>query len=118
MLGAGAATVAVGGKTVASIAQNKSKSLVMSQTIDLGSTKKVVRVSGSNFVLIGLSSFTTTLGVLKDLDRAPAITDPSLTDEKQVKLAKFGFRAEDFSQEWAVLPMARGTTLELSLIHI
>jgi hypothetical protein len=35
-----------------------------------------------------------------------------LTDEKQVKLAKFGFRAEDFSQEWAVLPMARGTTLE------
>ena len=61
---------------------------------------------------IGISSFSTTLGILKDLDRVPAITDPSLTDEKQVKLAKFGFRAEDFSQEWAVLPMARGTTLE------
>jgi hypothetical protein len=26
-------------------------------------------------------------------------------------LAKLGFRAEDFSQEWAVLPMANGTTL-------
>ena len=111
LLGAGAATVAVGGKTVASIAQNKSKSLVMSQTIDLGSTKKVVRVSGSNFVLIGLSSVSTTLGTLSELDRAPAITDPSLTDSKQVALAKLGFRAEDFSQEWTVLPMGNGTTL-------
>jgi hypothetical protein len=111
LLGAGAATVAVGGKTVASIAQNKSKSLVMSQTIDLGSTKKVVRVSGSNFVLIGLSSVSTTLGTLSELDRAPAITDPSLTDSKQVALAKFGFRADDFSQEWTVLPMGNGTTL-------
>jgi hypothetical protein len=49
---------------------------------------------------------------MKDVDRAPAISDPSLTDSKQVALAKLGFRAEDFSQEWAVLPMARGTTLE------
>jgi hypothetical protein len=111
LLGAGAATVAVGGKTVASIAQNKSKSLVISQTIDLGSTKKVVRVSGSNFVLIGLSSVSTTLGTLSELDRAPAITDPSLSDSKQVALAKLGFRAEDFSQEWTILPMGNGTTL-------
>jgi hypothetical protein len=111
LLGAGAATVAVGGKTVASVAENKSKSLVMSGTIDIGATKKVVRVSGSNFVLVGLASVTTTLGSLKEVDRAPAITDPSLSDEKQAKLAKLGFRAEDFSQEWTVLPMGGGTTL-------
>jgi hypothetical protein len=111
LLGSGAATVAVGGKTVASIAQNKAKSLVMSQTIDIGSSKKVVRISGSNFVLIGLSSITTTLGTLKEIDRAPAISDPSLVDSKQVALAKLGFRADDFSQEWTVLPMANGTTL-------
>ena len=112
LVGTGAATVAVGNKTVATIADSKVAKLRIGATVDVGTSKKVVRVTGSNFVLIGLSSFTTTLGVLKDLDRAPAITDPSLTDEKQVKLAKFGFRAEDFSQEWAVLPMARGTTLE------
>ena len=112
LVGTGAATVAVGNKTVATIADSKVAKLRIGATVDVGASKKVVRVTGSNFVLIGLSSFTTTLGVLKDLDRAPAITDPSLTDEKQVKLAKFGFRAEDFSQEWAVLPMARGTTLE------
>ena len=112
LVGTGAATVAVGNKTVATIADSKVAKLRIGATVDVGTSKKVVRVTGSNFVLIGLSSFTTTLGVLKDLDRAPAISDPSLTDEKQVKLAKFGFRAEDFSQEWAVLPMARGTTLE------
>jgi hypothetical protein len=112
LVGTGAATVSVDNKTVATIADSKVAKLRIGATVDVGTSKKVVRVTGSNFVLIGLSSFTTTLGVLKDLDRAPAITDPSLTAEKQIKLAKFGFRAEDFSQEWAVLPMARGTTLE------
>lgn len=112
LLGAGAATITVGGKTVASVSDGKSKSLFMSGTIDLGATKKVVRVSGSNFVLVGLASVTTTLGTLKEIDRAPAISDPSLSDEKQVKLAKLGFRAEDFSGEWTVLPMGGGTKLD------
>jgi len=112
LMGTGAATISVGNKTVATITDSKVAKLRIGATIDVGASKKVVRVSGSNFVLIGLSSFTTTLGSLKDLDRAPAISDPSLSDEKQIKLAKFGFRASDFSQEWTVLPMGRGTTLE------
>ena len=112
LMGSGAATVSVGNKTVATVTDSKVAKLRIGATIDVGASKKVVRVSGSNFVLIGLSSFTTTLGSLKDLDRAPVISDPSLSDEKQIKLAKFGFRASDFSQEWTVLPMGRGTTLE------
>jgi hypothetical protein len=112
LMGTGAATVSVGNKTVTTVADSKVAKLRIGATIDVGASKKVVRVSGSNFVLIGLSSFITTLGSLKDLDRAPAISDPSLSDEKQIKLAKFGFRASDFSQEWTVLPMGRGTTLE------
>jgi hypothetical protein len=111
LLGAGAASIAVGGKTVATVAESKSKSLFMSGTLDIGATKKVVRVSGSNFVLLGLASVKTTLGVLKEIDRAPAISDPSLSDVKQAKLAMLGFRADDFSQEWTVLPMGGGTTL-------
>jgi len=112
LVGTGAATVAVGNKTVATIADSKVAKLRIGATVDVGATKKVVRVSGSNFVLIGLTSVTTTLGALKEVDRAPAITDPSLTDDKQVKLAKLGFRAEDFSQEWTVLPMGGGTKLD------
>jgi hypothetical protein len=112
LVGAGAATVAVGNKTVATITDSKVAKLRIGAKIDVGSSKKVVRVSGSNFVLIGLASVTTTLGALKDFERTPAISDPSLSDEKQVKLAKLGFRAEDFSQEWTVLPMGGGTKLD------
>lgn len=112
LVGTGAATIAIGNKTVATVADSKVAKLRIGASIDAGATKKVVRVSGSNFVLIGLSSVTTILGTLKEVDRAPAITDPSLTDEKQVKLAKLGFRAEDFSQEWTVLPMGGGTKLD------
>jgi len=112
LMGTGAATISVGNKTVATVTDSKVSKLRIGATIDVGASKKVVRVSGSNFVLIGLSSFTTTLGTLKDLDRAPEISDPSLSDEKQIKLAKFGFRASDFSQEWTVLPMGGGTKLD------
>jgi hypothetical protein len=103
VLGAGSATVAVGGKTV--------KSITTSGSFDVGSTKKVVRLSGSNFVLVGLASVTTTLGYLREIASPPAVIDISLTNEKQAKLAKLGFRATDFTQEWSVLPMAGGTTL-------
>jgi hypothetical protein len=112
VVGTGAATVAMTGKNVATIADNKAAKPRIGASINVGSGRKVIRVTGSNFVLVGLSSVTTTLGSLRQYDRAPAIVDASLTDEKQVKLSKFGFRAEDFSQEWIVLPMARGTTLE------
>jgi hypothetical protein len=77
----------------------------------VGSAKKVVRLSGSNFVLVGLASVTTTLGYLREIASPPAVIDTSLTNEKQAKLAKLGFRATDFTQEWIVLPMAGGTTL-------
>jgi hypothetical protein len=112
LVGAGAATVAVGNKTVATIADSKVAKLRIGATVDVGAAKKVVRVSGSNFVLIGLVSVRTTLGALQEIERAPAISDPSLSDEKQVNLAKFGFRADDFSDEWTLLPMGGGTKLD------
>jgi hypothetical protein len=112
VMGTGAAVVAIGGKNVATIANSKATTPRIATSINIGSVKKIVRITGSNFVLVGLSSVATTLGVLKEYDRAPAIVDSSLTEEKQAKLSKFGFRAEDFSQEWSVLPMFRGTTLE------
>ena len=112
LVGSGAATVAIGNKTVATIADSKVAKLRVGASIDAGATKKVVRISGSNFVLIGLSSFSSTIGTYKEIDRSPEISDPSLSDSKQTVLAKYGFRASDFSQEWTVLPMGKGTTLD------
>lgn len=112
VVGTGTASVAISGKTVATITDNKSAKPRIGTTINVGENKKVVRLSGSNFVVVGLSSLETTLGSLKEYDRAPAVIDTSLSDAKQIKLSKYGFRADDFSQEWTVLPMARGTTLD------
>ena len=111
LVGNGAATLTLGNKTIATIADSKVAKLRIGATIDVGATKKVVRVTGSNFVLIGMSSIKSTLGTLKEIDRAPAAIDPSLTDDKQAKLGKLGFRGDDFSQEWSVYPMGGGTTL-------
>ena len=111
-MGPGAAVVAFGGKNVATIADSKATTPRIGASINVGATKKIVRISGSNFVVVGMSSVTTTLGVMKEYDRAPAVVDSSLTEDKQLKLSKYGFRAEDFSQEWSVLPMFRGTTTE------
>ena len=112
LVGTGAATVAIGNKTVATIADSKVAKLRVGASIDTGTSKKVVRISGSNFVLIGLSSFTSTLGSFKEFDRALEVSDTSLSDSKQSILAKYGFRSSDFGQEWTVLPMAKGTTLD------
>jgi len=112
LVGTGAATVAIGNKIVATIADSKVAKLRVGASIDTGASKKVVRISGSNFVLIGLSSFTSTIGTYKEFDRSPEISDSSLSDSKQVVMAKYGFRASDFSQEWTVLPMGGGTKLD------
>ena len=111
LVGTGASTLSAGTKTLANIPDSKAAKLRIGASVDVGANKKVVRISGSNFVLIGLTSVRATFTDIKDVDRLPAITDPSLTDAKQVVLSKFGFNADDFSQEWSVLPMGGGTTL-------
>ena len=111
LVGTGAATVSTGTKTLANIPDSKSAKLRIGASVDIGANKKVVRISGNNFVLIALTSVLATFTDVRDIDRLPAVTDPSLIDPKQVALAKFGFNADDFSQEWSVLPMGGGTTL-------
>ncbi len=111
LMGNGAATVSTGLERLATIADSKSAKLRIATTIPASVGKRVIRVTGSNFVLIGLDSLSASITNIKDLDRLPAIIDPSLTDSKQIALAKFGFNASDFSQEWSLLPMSNGTTL-------
>lgn len=112
LVGTGASVITAGTKTLATIADSKTVKLRVGASVDVGAVKKPVRVTGRNFVLIGLASVAATFNNSKTLERLPVISDPSLTDSKQSALAKFGFNANDFSQEWAVLPMGGGTTLD------
>ena len=86
--------------------------LRIGSSVDVGASKKVVRISGSNFVFVGMSAIATSLGDLKKYDRPVSQPDISLNDSKQVALSKYGFRPEDFSPEWTLLPIGGGTKLD------
>ena len=110
--GTGAAVITAGSKNLAKIADSKSAKVRVGASVDVGSNKQVLRVTGSNFVLVAINSVKAVFANTVNLDRAAAVTDSSLTDTKQAALAKYGFAQSDFSQEWTVLPMGGGTTTD------
>jgi len=112
LVGTGAVTVTVSNKTVATIADSKVAKMRVGARVEIGETKKVMRLTGTNFVAVGANTTTATFANEKPLARTPAEVDESLEDLKQLALSKFGFNVNDFSQEWIVLPMPRGTTTE------
>jgi hypothetical protein len=112
LVGTGAATVTVNNKRVAIIADSKVAKMRVGARVDVGTTKRVIRLTGSNFVAVGANTAIATFTNERSLARTPAEVDESLEDSKQLALSKFGFNVNDFSQEWVVLPMPRGTTTE------
>lgn len=108
----GTANALVSGKTVAKIQPATAKLLRTGAVVELGAQRKVLRISGSNFTLIGIANLEISLTNEKELARTPAINDPSLSDAIQKNMSKYGFNSDDFADGWIVLPMARGTTLE------
>ena len=112
LAGAGASTITTGTKTLATIANSKLSKVRIGASVDLGETKKAIKISGSNFVLVGVQTNVATFSNSKQLDRVQVATDSSLSDAKQLALSKYGFNASDFSQEWTVLPMPKGTTTD------
>lgn len=112
LVGDGSATVTTGSTTLAQIATSTSAKIRVGATIELGAKRKSIRIRGSNFIFVGLARVAGTFTNSKTLDRVPPAQDSSLTDSKQLTLSKIGFSPHDFSQEWTLLPMPRGTTLE------
>jgi hypothetical protein len=108
----GEANILVSGKSAAKVAFSSAKTLRTGAIVDLGNQRKVLRVSGSKFTLIGIAGLNLEITNQKEKARIPAVSDPSLSDAVQVRMSQFGFNADDFAHEWIVLPMARGTTLE------
>jgi hypothetical protein len=110
LVGTGSAIVTVSNAKVATIADSKVAKMRVGARVEIGATRRVIRLTGSNFVAVGANTATATFSNEKPLARTPAEVDQSLEDSKQVALSKFGFNVNDFSQEWVVLPMPRGTT--------
>jgi hypothetical protein len=70
-----------------------------------------LRVAGSNFVFGGIAAVEFKTSEFKPLAKSVEFPDPSLIEPVQKAMSRFGFNAGDFTQDWTVLPMARGTTL-------
>ena len=111
LIGEGAADLLVAGKVVTKIASTAAQVLRNSDAISIGTKNKVVRVSGKNFVFGGLTKFSGKIGVFQPISKGPEFPDPSLDEPIQKAMSRFGFTGSDFTQDWTVLPMARGTTL-------
>ena len=110
--GAGTAVVTTGTTTLATIANSTAAKLRIGASLNVNKDRKAIRIAGSNFVLLGVATASGNFSNVTNLDRTPPATDTSLTDTKQLALSALGFNANDFSQEWTVLPMSRGTTLD------
>lgn len=115
LIGEGPVEIFLSGKSVlklgASDSKNVNGALRLSPRINIGSKNKVFRISGRDIVFGGLSSLDFRVNNFIPLARTSEPIDPSLNDVLQSTMSNLGFNVNDFTQEWSVLPMARGTTL-------
>ncbi|MEY4438173.1 MAG: hypothetical protein RL249_585 [Actinomycetota bacterium] len=112
LAGEGEASVSLGGKVVGKVSASNSKNIRTGAIVDVGARSRVLRITGSNFTIVGIASVNIAITNLKDVARIPTAADPSLSETLQKSMVRYGFNAEDFSSGWSVLPMYRGTTLE------
>jgi hypothetical protein len=111
LTGDGAADIYLSSKVNSKIQAANQGALRISNTVEIGSVNKVLRVQGSNFTLVGVSRVDISITNPKESPRLPIPQDPTLVEPGQNALAKMGFNQDDFTSDWTVLPMFRGTTL-------
>ena len=108
----GAPNVLLSSKVVAKVEASSIKTIRSGAFVDIGPRNRVLRVSGSNFTLIGIAKVDLALSNQREMARLPSASDPSLSEPIQKSMARYGFVSDDFASGWIVLPMARGTTLD------
>ena len=112
VLGSGSAKFSVVGASAKSVVSNRSGDSFRVESISLGNRAKTAKVTGSNFVLIGIARAKVTITNISDVNFFASESDPSLEEPIQSVLNRYGFNSADFASEWRIAPMARGTTLE------
>ena len=111
VFGAGKAEVLIAGKLISRISESKVSAPRIGTNVSVGSSNKILRISGQDFVIYGLMQLRIEISDLNSAIRSGSLVDFSLEDTNQKSLAKYGFRDGDFSNSWSLNPMERGTTL-------
>jgi hypothetical protein len=112
VLGAGSAQFSLIGGAAKIARAKKSGDSYEAASIAVGSRKKSVKVQGSNFILLGIARAEVKISDIAEAQSYALEPDRSLDDPIQKTLDRYGFNGSDFSSEWFVVPMGRGTTLE------
>jgi hypothetical protein len=112
VLGTGSAQYSLIGGSAKTVRAKKSGDSYEAASIAVGSRKKSVKVQGSNFVLLGIARAEVKISDIAEAQSFALEPDRSLEDPIQKALDRYGFNGSDFSSEWYVVPMGRGTTLE------
>ena len=111
LVGSGAANVSLNSKPAGKISNSTKAELRVGATVDIGNQRRVLRVSGRDFVLVGFISLNASLTPPKSFEAKAPITDPTLKEPAQLEMSQYGFNTEEFIDDWVALPMVRGTTL-------
>ena len=104
-MGSGSANISISSKPISKV------SPVSLAVINNGNQRKEVRIQGSDFTISAIASLRFLATNFVTAQPESKAVDASLQNSEQVELSKFGFRSNDFTDEWTVLPMTRGTTL-------
>lgn len=112
VLGSGSADIGLTGGGTKLHKASRSGDSYSAVTVEVGPRKKSVRVSGSNFTLVGVAVAKVQLSNVSTAQSFASDPDRSLDEPIQKTLNKYGFNSNDFSSEWSIFPMGRGTTLE------
>lgn len=111
-LGSGSAQFSVVGASAKSVVSSRNGDSFKAESINLGNRAKTAKVTGSNFVLVGMATAKITISNIVAANFFASEPDPSLEEPIQSVLSRYGFNSADFASEWRIAPMARGTTLE------
>jgi hypothetical protein len=112
VLGSGSADIGLTGGATKLHKASRSGDSYSAVTVEVGPRKKSVRVSGSNFTLVGIAVAKVQLSNVSTAQSFASDPDRSLEEPIQKTLNKYGFNSNDFSSEWSIFPIGRGTTLE------
>lgn len=109
--GEGSADILLAGKQIARVMDSKRTISRIGVNLNVGSTSKLMRISGKDFTIFGIIQSKIQLSEVENTTRAAISPDLSITDDSQRRMSQFGLRQSDFANGWTVVPMERGTTL-------
>ena len=112
VLGSGSAQYSLTGGVAKFVQAKRNGDSYEAASISIGPRKKSLKVQGSNFVLLGVARAEIKMSEILEAKNYVLEPDSSLDDPIQKTLNRYGFNGSDFSSEWNVFPMGRGTTLE------